>query len=199
MNTVAKGDSLEDETYAILKRELNDGRLGIIPSSGKIFHKKGYYSKEREKDIVVDISIEVWPPNAENYSLLWVCECKNYGRSVPVDDVEEFKAKLDQIAGKNIKGVIATKNSFQSGAISYARNQGIGLIRVMPNDQVSWLMHCIISNSPLTPNKLNPREFNAALSNEGYQATERSFYSAYDGYIFGNWQGLLKHALTGNT
>ncbi|MGF0336828.1 restriction endonuclease, partial [Ectopseudomonas toyotomiensis] len=199
MDTVAKGDALESKTFALLQQELNEGRLGIIPSSGRIFHKKGYYSKDREKDIVVDISIEVWPPNAENYSLLWVCECKNYGHSVPVDDVEEFKAKLDQIAGKNVKGVIATRNSFQSGAVSYAKNQGIGLVRVMPDDQVSWYMHCIVSNSPLTPKRLNPREFNAALTNERYQAQERSFYSSYDGYIFGNWQSLVKHALSENS
>jgi hypothetical protein len=145
MNTVAKGDALEDKVFDLLKEELSQGRLGIDASSGKIFKKKGYYSKDREKEIIVDISIEVWPPSAENYSLLWVCECKNYGHKVPVDDVEEFKAKLDQIAGKNVKGVIATKNSLQSGAISYAKNQGIGLVRIMPDDQVTWMMHFMTS------------------------------------------------------
>ncbi|WMC12205.1 restriction endonuclease [Oceanimonas pelagia] len=192
MNTVAKGDALEDKTFDLLKEELEKGRLGIDSSSGKIFKKKGYYSKDREKDIIVDISIEVWLPNATNYSLLWVCECKNYGHKVPVDDVEEFKAKLDQIAGKNVKGVIATKNSFQSGAISYARNQGIGLVRIMPDDQVTWMMH-FMTTASLKENRLNPREFNAALSNCSHQAQERTFYSAYDGYIFGNWQSLLRH------
>lgn len=194
MNSVAKGDELEDKTFDLLKEELSKGRLGIDAASGKIFKKKGYYSKDREKDIIVDISIEVWPPDAENYSLLWVCECKNYGHKVPVDDVEEFKAKLDQIAGKNVKGVIATKNSFQSGAISYARNQGIGLVRIMPDDQVTWMIH-FMTTASIGQNRLSPSEFNAALSNEGHQAKERSFYSAYDGYIFGNWQSLLRHAL----
>jgi len=199
MDTVTKGDLLESQTFTILQNELTEGRLGISPSAGKIFHKKGYYSKDREKNIVVDISIEVWLPNAENYSLLWVCECKNYGHSVPVDDVEEFKSKLDQIAGKNVKGVIATKNSFQSGAVTYAKNQGIGLVRIMPNDQVSWLMHYSLAESASTPQGLNSREFNAALLSERYQAKERSFYSAYDGYIFGSWRSLLKHSLSGNS
>ena len=194
MNTVEKGDALEDKIFALLREELNNSRLGIDATSGKIFQKKGYYSKDREKDIIVDISIEVWPPEAENYSLLWVCECKNYGRQVPVDDVEEFKAKLDQIAGKNVKGVIATKNSFQSGAISYARNQGIGLVRIMPDDQVTWMMYQMTTAS-FGENKLNSCEFNAALSKEYHKAQERSFYSAYDGYIFDNWQSLLRHTL----
>ncbi|HFD31694.1 MAG TPA: hypothetical protein ENJ28_03120 [Gammaproteobacteria bacterium] len=193
MSSVSKGDKLEGETFELLKKELENGRLGIDSSSGRIFKRKGYYSKEREKEIIVDISIEVWPPQAENYSLLWVCECKNYGHKIPVDDVEEFKAKLDQIAGKNVKGVIATKSSFQSGALRYARNQGIGLVRIMPDDQVTWLMHFIGSAS--IENKLNPREFNVALTNENHHAKERSFYSVYDGYIFGNWQSLLRHTL----
>lgn len=195
MDSVTKGNALENKVFNLLQKELIEGRLGIIPSSAKIFQKKGYYSKDREKDIVVDISIEVWPPESENYALLWVCECKNYGHSVPVDDVEEFKAKLDQIAGKNVKGVIATKNSFQRGSISYAKNQGIGLVRVMPDDQVSWLMHFVISSSLPRQKNLNSREFNDALSYEGYQANERSFFSAYDGYIFGSWQSLVRHAL----
>ena len=197
MNTVAKGDELENQTFDLLRGEFERGRLGIDSSSGRIFKKKGYYSKEREKEIIVDISIEVWPPQAENYSLLWVCECKNYGHSVPVDDVEEFKAKLDQIAGKNVKGVIATKNSFQSGALKYAQNQGIGLVRIMPDDQVQWLMHLMTSAS--FDNKLNPREFNIALTKEDYQAQERSFYSVFDGYFFGNWQSLLRHTLSNDS
>jgi len=194
MSTVAKGDALENQTFTLLKGELERGKLGIDSSSGRIFQKKGYYSKEREKEIIVDISIEVWLPQAKNYSLLWVCECKNYNHHVPVDDVEEFKAKLDQIAGKNIKGVIATKTSFQSGALKYARNQGIGLVRIMPDDQVNWIMHFMTTAS--FENKLNPQEFNAALTMESYQAQNRSFYSVFDGYIFDNWQSLLRHALS---
>ncbi len=198
MSTVAKGDAFEEETFLVLKEELEAGRLGVSPSSGRIFKRKGYYSKDREKDIIVDISIEVWLPGADNYSMLWVCECKDYGRSVPVDDVEEFKSKLDQIAGKNIKGVVATRNAFQDGAITYARNQGLGLVRIMPEDQVSWFVYCIMSGSAPVQNKLNPREFRVALSNESYQAKERSFYSAYDGYIFGSWVGLIRHSLSGS-
>lgn len=197
MNTVSKGNSLENETFNLLKRELELGKLGIDSLSGRIFQKKGYYSKEREKEIIVDISIEVWLPNAKNYSLLWVCECKNYNHSIPVDDIEEFKAKLDQIAGKNVKGVVATKNSFQSSARKYATNQGIGLVRIMPDEQVNWIMHSM-TTTMLFENKLNSQEFKAALTTEDYLAQNRNFYSVFDGYIFGNWQSLLQHTLTPN-
>ncbi len=192
-----KGDALEDKAYEIIKSELSEGNLGIAPAMARSFQKKGYFSKDREKDIIVDLSIEVWLPNAENYSLLWVGECKNYGHKVPVDDVEEFKAKLDQIAGKNVKGVIISTNSYQSGALNYAKNQGIGLIRLMPDGQVKWVVHFMTSS--MIGNSLDSREFNAALVNEHHQAVNRSFYSACDGYILGSWQAFLKHSLSIST
>ncbi len=99
MSTVTKGDAFEGPVFVAIKRELEANRLGLSPSSAKVFQKKGYYSAARDGDIVVDISIEVWPPEANNWSLLWVCECKDYTGSLPVNDVEEFRAKLEQIAG----------------------------------------------------------------------------------------------------
>lgn len=100
---------------------------------------------------------------------------QNYSHSVPFDDLEEFKAKLDQIAGKNVKGVVATRNSFQSGAISYAKNQGVELVRIMPDDQVSWLIHFIVSNSHQEPKRLNSREFDETSACEHYQAESAVF------------------------
>lgn len=194
MDTVAKGNTFEDEVYEALKRELEEQRLGLAPQTARMFQRKGYYSRDREKEIVVDIVIETWRPNAETYSLLWVCECKDYETSIPVDDVEEFKSKLDQIAGKNVKGVIATRRAFQRGALTYAKNQGIGLVRIMPPDQVSWFQEFMASYTTDRP-RLSPREFNAALTNEGYQAKERSFFAAANKRIYGGWQALLRHSL----
>jgi len=197
VSTVAKGDAFEDEIYSLLKRELENGRLGIDANCAQIWQKKAYYSKDREKDVVVDIAIEVWPPGADNYALLWVCECKDCDSGIPVDDIEEFKAKLDQIAGKNVKGVVATRRAFQKGALTYARNQGIGVVRVMPDDQVSWVVHLAITAS--VDGQLDPREFNAALTRERHQATGRRFYAAYDGYIFNSWNSLFQHAIGSNS
>ncbi|WP_156001227.1 restriction endonuclease [Thioalkalivibrio sp. ALgr3] len=194
MNTVAKGDAFEDEVFQALKRELEEGRLGLAPASARMFQKKGYYSKDREKEIVVDISIEVWRPGAENFSLLWVCECKDYESPIPVDDIEEFKAKLDQIAGKNVKGVVVTKRAFQSGALTFARNQGIGLVRIMPSDQVSWFMDFMGVHSH-DRKTLSSRDFRAALTKENHQAKERDFYATSDGRIYGGWHALLRYAL----
>jgi hypothetical protein len=51
---------------------------------------------------------------------LWVFECKDYKKSVPVDDIEEFKSKLQQIAGLNVKGTMVVSGDLQKSAITYA-------------------------------------------------------------------------------
>ena len=56
MCVVEKGDALESKVFDLLKQDLGEGRLEIIPSSGRIFHKISYYSKDR-KNSVVNISI----------------------------------------------------------------------------------------------------------------------------------------------
>lgn len=193
MNTVAKGNTFEDKVFKLIEAELNADRLGLTPPQARIFKKKGYFSKERNSEIVVDISIEIWPPNAKNYSLLWVCECKDYSSPVPASDVEEFKAKLDQIAGKNVKGIIASSNSLQKGALDYARSNGIGVIRILPDNQVNWVMHFITTVD--FKEKLNPREFTIALTTQSHIGKNRSFYSAYDGYFFGELYSLLSYSL----
>jgi len=181
MNTVAQGDRFEDKVYQALLNELKDDRLGLSPSTAKLFRKKGYYSRDRKSDIVVDISIEVWPPGASNYSLLLVCECKDYGHRIPVDDIEEFKAKLDQIAGKNVKGVFATSNSLQRGVLDYAQSNGIGIVRILPDNQVRWLIHLITMDKP--GKGVNSLELLSALTNEGYMGQNQSLLRYVSGLL----------------
>ena len=193
MNTISKGDKFENEVFTSLSCELNNERLGILPSSAKAYQKKGYYSRDREQEIIVDISIEIWPPNADEYSFLLICECKHYRKNIPVDDVEEFKAKLDQIGGKNIKGIFATRDGFSSGAYTYAKNNGIALVRILPDDQVEWMMH--LMNSETTNLKLDSNDFKSALLDQGFKGRNRRFYSTNDQYIFGDWLSVLHHTL----
>jgi hypothetical protein len=193
MDTLAKGNAFEDLVFDIIEKELENDRLGLSPSQARLFKKKGYFSKDRKSKIIVDIAIEVWPPNSKNYSFLWVCECKDYGGTIPVDDVEEFKAKLDQIAGKNVKGVIASPNALQKGAFSYARSNGIGVVRVLPHNQVDWVISYMTAGG--VTGQINPSEFTAALLNANHRGRSRSFYSVCDEYCFGDWYSLISHTL----
>lgn len=141
MNTTLKGDVFEDLCFGIISEKLNECQLGVIPSLSKVYQRKGYYSRDREKDIVFDLSIEVTLPDADTYSLLYIIECKNYSKNVPVDDLEEFYAKINQVAGANLKGVFITNQGFSSGAYTFARSKGIMLIQVNSNLTFNIILH----------------------------------------------------------
>jgi Zn-dependent peptidase ImmA (M78 family) len=143
MNTVKVGDKFENESYLLIQQGIERGDFGISEANAKVFRKKGYYSKDREKEIVFDLSIEVWPPNAEKYSLLFIVECKSSpsGNKVPVDDIEELYSKISQVAGGGVKGVMITDSSFQSGGLTFAKNKNIMLIEVDKDGNQSIVLH----------------------------------------------------------
>ncbi|MFA6137096.1 MAG: ImmA/IrrE family metallo-endopeptidase [Sulfurimonas sp.] len=142
MNTVKIGDKFEDKSYDLIEKAINNNEFGISKESAKVFKKKGYYSRDREKDIIFDLSIEIWPKNAKRYSLLFLIECKSsLSKKVPVDDVEEFYTKINQVAGVNVKGVMISDKSFQSGGLTFAKNRGMMLIEVDSYDTYSIILH----------------------------------------------------------
>ena len=190
MSTVAKGTAFEVRVQAAIARELYSSKLGFDPASATLYAKKGYYSRDRDSEIIVDLSIEVWLPNAPTWSLLWVCECKDYGGSVPVDDVEEFKAKLDQISGANRKGVMAVTGALQQGALRYAQANGIGVVRLLPDDQVQHVLYQLSINAPY-PDRLTPSMVAQALVSPDYIGRNNSFFGVSSGYIHGSWQSVL--------
>ena len=197
MTSVSKGNAFEDCVFDAVTTELQRDSLGLSPKLATPFKKKGYYSRDRDAEIIVDISIEVWLPNADRWSLLWVCECKDYSGSVPVDDVEEFKAKLNQIAGANKKGVMAVSVALQQGALKYARANEIGVIRLLPNDQVEHMIYFAMPAIISISDKLNPTEFYRALTVPGFVGKNRDFYAEGEGYIYGSWYSTLKNMLAG--
>ena len=140
MNTVAKGDRFEAIIREFIEEEIDNDRLYVNKKYCSIFSKKGYYSKDRGKNIVFDVSIENRLPDQEGISLLCLIECKSYSRPVQVDDVEEFFSKIQQVSGANIKGIIASTNSFQESAVNFARSKGIGLLRYCSRDDMKWIL-----------------------------------------------------------
>ncbi|WP_163934886.1 ImmA/IrrE family metallo-endopeptidase [Paraferrimonas sp. SM1919] len=141
MNTVDKGDKLEKTIFDLFSNDIENDLFWARKECCRIFAKKGYYSKDREKDIVFDVSIEIYLPGQKHYSVLVLIECKNYNHRVPVDDVEEFYAKTQQISGANIKGILASTNSYQDGAFKFSRSKGIGLLRYFSPDKREWVLN----------------------------------------------------------
>ncbi|SFD23857.1 ImmA/IrrE family metallo-endopeptidase [Algibacter pectinivorans] len=143
MNTVKIGDKFEDKSYDLIVKAIENEELGISKSTAKVQKKVGYYSKDREKEIIFDLSIEIWPKNAKRYTLLYLIECKSSpsGHNVPVDDVEEFNTKINQVAGGGVKGIMITDNKFQSGGLTFAKNKRMMLIEVDKDDNHSIILH----------------------------------------------------------
>lgn len=136
------GKKLEETVYATLRTLLAKGELGVLPGCGKVFRGKGYDSREREAAIITDVSLELFVAGGDTPSILWIWECKDYQRPVPVGDVEEFHAKLSQIGSDNTKGTIITsRGAFQPGALKYAKAKGIGLARILPREQIRWISY----------------------------------------------------------
>jgi hypothetical protein len=137
---VEKGIAYENEVADEVETELIQGNLGLDPSLACVLRKPSYFSRDRQKNIVFDVSIEVRRRGAVEPYWIWVWECKNYSHTVPVDDVEEFHAKLLQIGPNRAKGTMITPTGFGSGAIEYAKSKGIGLWRFVPSGSLVLIM-----------------------------------------------------------
>ncbi|WP_426168558.1 ImmA/IrrE family metallo-endopeptidase [Pseudoduganella sp. R-34] len=148
MNSTKKGDTLEHAIERVFNNMLKAGDFWCNPKLCSVHRKKGYYSKDREKDIVFDVSIECHLPGAERYSMVTLIECKNYSHSVPVDDVEEFYAKAQQVAAANVKLVLASNSAFQEGVVKFAKSKGIGLLRYFGDANTKWELYRTPSAGP---------------------------------------------------
>lgn len=115
-------------------------------------------------------------PGASEYSALILVECKNYSSPVPVDDAEEFFAKIQQVAAANAKGVIASTAAFQAGAREYARAKGIRLLRYFDRRNCKWEL----MRSPATGGGVDRSEDTSevavGLSNTEHQSDVFDFY-----------------------
>jgi Zn-dependent peptidase ImmA (M78 family) len=179
-STVEKGDRLEKEVYEIFKKLLENDKFYLSPKTSKIFYKKGYYSKDRQKNIVFDISIETYVNGAEDYSMLTLIECKNLNKKVPVDDVEEFCGKITQIGEHNTKGIIITSVGFQESAFNVGKSKKVGLARIKNSDSIEWLSYRKDRNI-----KIDEKEF---LSSN---LTDTAFISHYGGKMLDGIPELL--------
>lgn len=129
MNTVRKGDAFEEKMFQYLKHLLESGKLPINKDCCRIFKQKSYYSKDRGGYIKVDISIECTFPRELKPSFYIFVECKDYSKRIPVDDIEEFFSKVQQIGGVNSKAFFFTTAKLQKAALNFAINKKIRVVK----------------------------------------------------------------------
>lgn len=136
----------------------------------------------KKKNIIFDIAVETYLNNATNYSFRTIIECKNYDGNVPVDDVEEFDSKLNQIGEHNTKGIIITKTAFQVSASNLAMSKGIGIAIINSDNEIDWISYRKDSNS-------SAKEYKD--SNSSDKIISKSFFAYFDNLSFDNLPDLL--------
>ena len=178
------GIKFEDKVYEIIKNLVESNDFLISTPNVRLHKKKSYYSKDRDSYIICDITVEKYIGNPDEEkelypSIIVVIECKDYSSPIPVDDVEEFHAKLQQIGADNTKGIMITSNSaFQSGAINYARSKRIALARILPDDQIDFVMQLMLPNSTINARK-NVQNIIKALTEKNFNSSDgEDFFSS---------------------
>lgn len=176
MNSTRIGNLLEEKIHDLFHAEIEADRFWAKKSNCKLFRKKGYFSKDRGGNIIFDFSIEVYLPGTTEYSFVMLVECKNYNHAVPVDDAEEFFSKVQQISGANVKAVIASTASFQSGTRNYSKSKGIGLLRYFDKTNFKWEL----MRSPSTTVRATIKETESfleeGLSRQDFKSTVFDLY-----------------------
>ncbi|MBQ4811281.1 ImmA/IrrE family metallo-endopeptidase [Pseudoalteromonas luteoviolacea] len=196
MNTVKKGDELEKAVFNFFSNDIEQGKFWANKDYCKIFHQKGYYSRDREKDITFDISIEIYVPGQTNYSLLVLIECKNYNHRVPVDDIEEFHSKIQQVSGA--KGIVVSTNSFQEGALKFSKSKKIGLLRYFSPENSEWVLTRSSSTVGRNVEAIKTESIKPALQQENFISKGFDCYcyynSLYTNSIYDLFENIIKSA-----
>lgn len=139
MNTTKTGDKFENRVFELIKDLLDKDEFVVSGKRSFIYQKREYYSELRKGNIICDISIETFLPNAKNYSILNIIECKYLNKNVSIDDIEEFDSKLTQIGKHNSKGILASNKGFSKSTINFAKSLKIGLLKIKNDNQTEWI------------------------------------------------------------
>jgi hypothetical protein len=176
MTSTEKGTAFEDKVFGILNKLLVSEAFFITGRNYKIYRHKKYFSLSRQADIIIDLSIEFSRAIDSKPNLFILVECKDYNKTIPVDDIEEFYSKTQQITGVNVKSILFTTTSLQSSAFNFAASKGISVVRILDDDSLTWLIER--TNKNLTTDLPNSIAINVinALTNEYFVSTRKNIF-----------------------
>ncbi|CAD6872354.1 hypothetical protein [Methylomonas fluvii] len=167
---------------------ISEGQFPARSEHCQIYKKKGYYSKDRENEIIFDISIEIRFPGQSTLFMLVLIECKNYNHRVPVDDVEEFFAKVEQVSPSNTKSIVVSTNAFQEGTFKFAKSKGMALLRYFDPEEHDW----VLTRSPSITAPWNIANSSFSNTYKGLHLQDYvSRYFDFYGFIGGTYMNSL--------
>lgn len=132
--------SKESDDYEQFTKKVVKELVGVT-----VHHQKVYTGRISQRDIKIDVSFNYTIAGAD---LLFLVECKCYNHAVPVDDVEEFHSKIDDIGAH--KGIMVTTVGFQDGTIRTAKGRGIALALLTKEHQEGELVYVVNKIGPMT-------------------------------------------------
>ncbi len=141
LNTTEIGDNFEMRSLGIIQKVIEEEQLGHLIDHIKIFQKKEYFSAQRKKYIKFDLAIEIWPPGAKRFVMLYLIECKDYEKRVPVSKIEDFHSKILQVAGVNVKGIFISNSPLQEGGFNIAESVGMMVIQGESSSDYNIILH----------------------------------------------------------
>lgn len=141
MNTVLKGDKFEDIGIDLIHKLISEEEILINAKYIRPFKKKKYKCKSRDGNVEFDYVIEVWPPNAERYSVVYFIECKDYKNRVGVNQLKKFHNDIEEVSGANAKAILITKSLLQEGAKTYAEANGFMVIQANSVEDYKIVYH----------------------------------------------------------
>jgi hypothetical protein len=191
MNTTEKGDLFENRVYTILLDLLLQDKFFTPGKRSMLFQKHKYFSRDRNNEIIFDLAIEVYREGSEKPNLIVLIECKDKGRSIPVEDIETFYSKKKQVARANCKCVLFTTSELQEGAFNFAASIGMGVCRIFDDDSMAWLLERTSNISfTNTENTIAVNVFNA-LTNEFFVTTHNREFAMLDSKPYNNIEDFI--------
>ncbi len=196
---MGKGEDFEDRVHRMLERMLCEGGLPWQSHLCKLHRRKSYVSPDREGAVNFENVIEIFLPETVDVpgaqpSTVAIFECKNHGRNVEVGEIDEVRGRIQPSYGFALKAYVVTEKGFARGSLKTAKNTGIGLIRIMPDDQITHVMYNLTFDVIEEQRRSFPRRAALALQDTGYQAVNESFFGFDNGYVFGSIEAMLRFA-----
>lgn len=135
MNTVEKGNKLEDFVYDYLYNQVQTRCEKSIFSIVMVWKHKSY-NKENGDSYIADVSIDCYLQpsdligDVDKPTITFIFECKNYNNKVDKSDFDEFQNKIEHTRYTKVKGYMITTSGYSEPTISAASYYGIGLIAI---------------------------------------------------------------------
>lgn len=135
------GKQFEVRMYNKLQKLIATGYFGFDDRLVRVRYQPKYFSRERETYITFDISLEISRPGSLEPFLLWIWECKwSNSRSIDINEVERFNDQIKQVGASRVKGTVVTNSNFTQTVVSYAKHNGLGLVRQLDDGQPITLL-----------------------------------------------------------